>query len=215
MTISNDLPLEENPIWIQDHVSLVSVGIDIGSREPRSFSRASICAGWAKTCPVAFCRLARAIYESPVTLTPYQSEERIDERALAALSMTPITAPASCRRTSIPGRDPDRRSAAARETPSHRGILAEKGGEFVCAAAGHHMEANAGAYGSGAARVSSDENKRILNIDIGGGTTQAEPHRSRAVVRTAAVHVGGRCTLSTRREISSGWIPPANAWPSR
>ena len=24
-------PLEENPIWIQDHVSLISVGIDIGS----------------------------------------------------------------------------------------------------------------------------------------------------------------------------------------
>src|SRR5579883_3508349 len=27
----DDLPLEENPIWIQDHVSLISVGIDIGS----------------------------------------------------------------------------------------------------------------------------------------------------------------------------------------
>src|SRR3990170_5165680 len=25
-------PLEENPIWIQDHVSLMSVGIDIGSK---------------------------------------------------------------------------------------------------------------------------------------------------------------------------------------
>ncbi len=25
------LPLEENPIWIQDHVTLASVGIDIGS----------------------------------------------------------------------------------------------------------------------------------------------------------------------------------------
>src|SRR5512145_38899 len=24
-------PLEENPIWIQDHVTLVTVGIDIGS----------------------------------------------------------------------------------------------------------------------------------------------------------------------------------------
>jgi len=28
------------------------------------------------------------------------------------------------------------------------------------------------AYGSGAARVSSDESKRILNVDIGGGTTK-------------------------------------------
>src|SRR5258708_39177732 len=32
--------LEDNPIWIQDHVSLTSVGIDIGSsRTPRIFSR--------------------------------------------------------------------------------------------------------------------------------------------------------------------------------
>ena len=30
-SIEADGPLEENPIWIQDHVSLVSVGIDIGS----------------------------------------------------------------------------------------------------------------------------------------------------------------------------------------
>src|ERR1700757_5532556 len=27
----DDLPLEENPIWIADHVSLETVGIDIGS----------------------------------------------------------------------------------------------------------------------------------------------------------------------------------------
>src|ERR1700746_2146243 len=27
----DEVPLEENPIWIQDHVSLKSVGIDIGS----------------------------------------------------------------------------------------------------------------------------------------------------------------------------------------
>src|SRR5436853_388844 len=51
-------------------------------------------------------------------------------------------------------------------------VLAEQGGEFVTATAGHHMEAMLAAYGSGAARVSSDEGKRILNIDIGGGTTK-------------------------------------------
>src|SRR6202012_1849782 len=59
-------------------------------------------------------------------------------------------------------------------------LIAEKGGDFVCATAGHHMESMLAAYGSGAARVSSDEGKRILNIDIG------------EVVATAAVHVGGR-----------------------
>src|SRR5258706_16270295 len=36
----DELPLEENPIWIADHVSLMTVGIDIGSSgTPVIFSR--------------------------------------------------------------------------------------------------------------------------------------------------------------------------------
>ena len=69
--------------------------------------------------------------------------------------------------------DPDRRGAAARERQGDRRHLAEKGGDFVCATAGHHMEAMLAAYGSGAApRVDRPAGKRILNIDIGGGTTK-------------------------------------------
>jgi ethanolamine utilization protein EutA len=71
-------------------------------------------------------------------------------------------------------------------------VIAEKGGDFVCATAGHHMESTLAAYGSGAARVSSDEGKRILNIDIGGGTTKLAVVENGKVVATAAVHVGGR-----------------------
>jgi ethanolamine utilization protein EutA len=54
------------------------------------------------------------------------------------------------------------------------------------------MESMLAAYGSGAARVSSDEGKRILNIDIGGGTTKLAVVENGKVVATAAVHVGGR-----------------------
>ena len=34
------------------------------------------------------------------------------------------------------------------------------------------MESMLAAYGSGASRVSNEEGKRILNMDIGGGTTK-------------------------------------------
>src|SRR5262249_57955205 len=71
-------------------------------------------------------------------------------------------------------------------------VLSRQGGEFVCATAGHHMEAMLAGYGSGAARVSSDEGKRILNIDIGGGTTKLGLVENGKVIATAAVHVGGR-----------------------
>ena len=48
------------------------------------------------------------------------------------------------------------------------------------------------AYGSGASKVSHDEGKRILNIDIGGGTTKLAVVENGNVIATAAVHIGGR-----------------------
>src|SRR5262249_58955389 len=71
------------------------------------------------------------------------------------------------------------------------GIVAEKGGDFVCATAGPHMESMLAAYGSGAATVSSTEHKRILNIDIGGGTTKLAVVEHGKGVATAPRHLGG------------------------
>jgi ethanolamine utilization protein EutA len=71
-------------------------------------------------------------------------------------------------------------------------LLAELGGEFVCATAGHHMEAMLAAYGSGAAKVSHDRGGRLLNIDIGGGTTKLALLERGTVAGTAAIHIGGR-----------------------
>ena len=72
------------------------------------------------------------------------------------------------------------------------GLLAEQGGDFVTATAGHHMESMLAAYGSGAAKVSSEQGKRILNIDIGGGTTKLALVEKGGVIATAAIHIGGR-----------------------
>src|SRR5687767_10348803 len=41
-------------------------------------------------------------------------------------------------------------------------------------------------------RVSSDQKKRILNIDIGGGTTKLALIEDGRVIATAAIHIGGR-----------------------
>src|SRR5690348_11812447 len=54
------------------------------------------------------------------------------------------------------------------------------------------MEAMLAAYGSGAARVSSDQSKRIVNVDIGGGTTKLGLVENGKVIATAAIHIGGR-----------------------
>jgi ethanolamine utilization protein EutA len=54
------------------------------------------------------------------------------------------------------------------------------------------MESMLAAYGSGAARVSHDRGQRMLNIDIGGGTTKLAAVEGGKVKSTAAVHIGGR-----------------------
>ena len=61
------------------------------------------------------------------------------------------------------------------------------------------MEAMLAAYGSGAARVSSDQGKRILNIDIGGGTTKLALVENGRVIATAAIHIGGRLQVVDER----------------
>jgi ethanolamine utilization protein EutA len=74
-------------------------------------------------------------------------------------------------------------------------VLADIGGEFVCTTAGHHMESMLAAYGSGAAQASHDRDVPLLNIDIGGGTTKIALVERGQVVRTAAIHLGGRLAV--------------------
>src|SRR5258708_13078088 len=75
-----DVPLEENPIWIQAHVSLVSVGIDIGSSGTQGiFSRINLPRLGEDLSSPYFVVSREQLYLSPVALPPYHSEERIAE----------------------------------------------------------------------------------------------------------------------------------------
>src|SRR5438270_1573727 len=78
--------LESNPIWMQDHISLVSVGIDIGSAGTQVvFSRLNLRRLGEDLTSRYFVVSRETLYQSPVALTPYQSEERIDDGALGAI----------------------------------------------------------------------------------------------------------------------------------
>jgi len=190
----DELPLEENPIWIADHVSLMTVGIDIGSSGTQViFSRVNLRRLGEDLSSRYFVVSRETLFQSPVALTPYASEERIDEAGLGAIIDEAYAAARIGPDEIDTGAVILTGEALRRENAQAiAGLLAEKGGDFVCATAGHHMESMLAAYGSGAARVSSDEGKRILNIDIGGGTTKLAVVENGKVTATAAVHVGGR-----------------------
>jgi ethanolamine utilization protein EutA len=189
-----DLPLEDNPIWQQDNVTLHSVGMDIGSSGTQVvFSRLHLRRIGEELTSRYIVVRRDTVYRSPVALTPYASSEAIDAEALGSII--------------------DRAYGEARIGPEEidtgvviltgealrranaeaiAGVLAERGGELVTATAGHNMEAMLAAYGSGAAKASYDQGLRILNVDIGGGTTKLALLDHGRVVGTAAVHVGGR-----------------------
>src|SRR5580692_2739992 len=81
-----DGPLEENPLWIQDHVTLTSVGIDIGSSGTQViFSRVNLRRLGEALTSQYFVVSRETLFQSPVALTPYESEQRIDQRALGAI----------------------------------------------------------------------------------------------------------------------------------
>jgi ethanolamine utilization protein EutA len=188
------LPLEDNPIWQQDNVTLHSVGMDIGSSGTQVlFSRLHLRRIGEDLSSRYIVIRRDLLYQSPVALTPYSDGQEIDAEELGSI----IDEAYRDARIS-----PDQvdtgvvilTGEALRRSNAHRiaAILAERGGELVTATAGHNMEARLAAFGSGAARRSYELGMRILNIDIGGGTTKLAIVEDGQVVRTAAIHLGGR-----------------------
>src|SRR5258706_9405172 len=168
---------EDNPLWIQDHVSLRSVGIDIGSSGTQViFSRINLRRMGEELSSRYFVVSRETLFQSPVSLTPYRNEELIDDAELGAI-IDKAFADAGLHPDDIDTGGVILTGEALRRENAEAiaGLLAEQRGEFVCASAGHHMESMLAAFGSGAARVSHDSAKRILNVDIGGGAPQPPP----------------------------------------
>jgi len=186
--------IEDHPLWQRDNVILQSVGIDIGSSGTQILFSHLHLQRQAVDLSSRYMVVARETwYESPVSLTPYMGETQIDDRALGEIVDNAYNAARV---------DPDEidtgvviltGEALRRENSERIGrILSEKCGQLVCVAAGHHIEAMLAAHGSGAAQASYDRSERVLNIDIGGGTTKLSLIDKGKVVSTAAIHIGGR-----------------------
>lgn len=184
-------------LWQQDNLTLTSVGIDIGSAGTQVvFSRVRLRRLSEELTSRYYVVDRDTLYQSPVALTPYLSDQRIDDQAIGALidhaygeaGVHPDDIDTGA--VILTGEALRRENARAIAD-----VLAEVGGEFVCATAGHHMESMLAAYGSGAAQASIDRAAPVMNIDIGGGTTKLALVERGRVVHTAAIHLGGRLAV--------------------
>lgn len=189
-----DGPIEEHPLWQRENVILVSVGIDVGSAGTQIlFSRMHLKRQSVDLSSRYLVVSRETLFESPIMLTPYSSDTRIDARRLGEIvdeaylqaKLHPEDVDTGV--VILTGEALRRENA---ERIAH--ILSEKCGDVVCATAGHHMEAMLAAHGSGAVQTSFVRGERVLNVDVGGGTTKLTVIDRGRVLSTAAIHVGGR-----------------------
>lgn len=175
---------------IEDEITLTSVGVDIGSSTSHLvFSRLLL-----ERLDNRYIVSKREItFESDVLLTPYAGDLTIDAEALGAFINRQYT---------LAGINPDAIDTGAliltgvavrRSNARAIGeLFAAQAGKFVSVSAGDALEATLAAFGSGAAARSIRDAARVMNVDIGGGTSKIGVCEDGAVVEMTAMDVGAR-----------------------
>jgi ethanolamine utilization protein EutA len=175
---------------VEDEIRLVSVGVDIGS----------------STSHLVFSRLLlerldnryivserEVLFESEVLLTPYRDDTSIDAASLGRFIE---------RQYSLAGLAPDAIDTGAliltgvavrRSNARAIGeLFAAQAGKFVSVSAGDALETTLAAFGAGAAARSIREAARVMNIDIGGGTSKIAVCEDGDLAELTAVDIGAR-----------------------
>ncbi len=87
--------------------------------------------------------------------------------------------------------------------------LSGMAGEFVISAAGPDMESVIAGKGSGAYSASKNKNLRVINLDIGGGTTNAVLFNRGRTMDTGCIDVGGRLIRTDKDGTVTGFSEAA------
>jgi ethanolamine utilization protein EutA len=173
---------------------LRTVGIDIGSTTSHAMFARLRLQRLADSLSSRYVVVERTVlHRSPIVLTPYASALAIDATALEAL-IAGWYKDAGLERDEVDtgaviltGAALERQNA--RELDE---LFAGEGGKFVCATAGHALEATLAAHGSGSVARSRRDHETILHVDVGGGTTKLARIEDGVIVATTAIGVGAR-----------------------
>lgn len=175
--------------------ALISVGIDIGTTTSHlvvtklTFANASL----VNAAPNLAITNREIIFESDVFLTPLTATGEIAAKQTAELIEK------AYQTIGLKKSDIDTgaliitgQSARARNAEAVSAHLAELAGDFVVESAGPHLESALAARGSQAVDYSQKTGLSILNIDIGGGTSNYALVTDGTIIDTACLNVGGR-----------------------
>nr|KXH73931.1 MAG: hypothetical protein AM324_06200 [Candidatus Thorarchaeota archaeon SMTZ1-83] len=179
-----------------ENLELLSVGIDIGSSTSHLvFSRLTLNRERSFLNPTNRFMLVdrEIIYESEIIFTPLVDRYTIDiesiirfcEEEYRRAGITPEMVESGA--VVVTGETAKKQNA---EEIVRR--LSSRSGKFVSAAAGPNYESVLGAMGSGIVDLSSKTGRTIMNVDIGGGTSNIAIASRGTVLSTSCINVGGR-----------------------
>jgi ethanolamine utilization protein EutA len=181
-------------VWRQDNIALTTVGIDIGSSTSHLLFAKVTLQRQSQALSSRFVVVGReVVWRSPIMLTPFASDGTIDAEALEHF-IHDCYRDAGLRRADVDsgaviltGEAIKRQNARAIDE-----LFAGEAGRFVCATAGHKLEATLAAHGSGAVQRSRQLGQRLLHVDIGGSTTKLALVDRGRLLGVCAFAAGGR-----------------------
>src|SRR6266568_4612479 len=191
------MPMDkDHPMWRSERITLNSVGIDIGSSTSHLiFSRLTLRRQGIALSSRFVVVNREIIHESPILLTPYIDKttiytDKLDEfihESYRQSGLTPNDIDTGA--IIVTGEATKKKNAEAISA-----LFSAEAGKFVCATAGHNLEAILAAYGSGAVHMTYHEGGdfTVMNVDVGGGTSKIAIVQSGKVIDSCAVEVGAR-----------------------
>ena len=175
--------------------SVVSVGLDIGTTTTQLvFSRLEVknIAGTSSVPRVEVVSKA-VIYRGAVHFTPLLSRAVIDAQEIRRLveadyqqaGILPTEVKAGAVIITGETARKDNAQAVLKE-------ISGLAGSFVVATAGSSLEAILAGRGSGAAKISKEQNLRVINFDVGGGTSNIAVFAQGKLSAVSCLDIGGR-----------------------
>lgn len=174
---------------------ILSVGIDIGTSTTQLIFSHITIENMANSYSVPRISIVdkEVIYRSGIHFTPLKSRTQIDSEAVLRIVKDEY------RKAGIVPKDLQTGAViitgeTARKENANDVIraLSDMAGDFVVATAGPDLESVLSAKGAGADRIAKDKGLCLVNIDIGGGTSNLCMFSGSKLCGTACLDIGGR-----------------------
>ena len=195
-----------------DKTAILSVGIDVGTSTTQVvFSKLQMDnAGGYFSVPRVAIVDKEVVYKSEVYMTPLKTDVLIDTEALRDIVA------AEFRKAGYRPEDTDSgaviitgESARKENSDAVLKSLSDFAGDFVVSAAGPDMESLIAGKGSGAWQYSMDHHCRVVNLDIGGGTTNVVLFEDGETLARGCLDIGGRLICMNPQGIITKVSPAA------